>query len=316
MRKCISFRSTMPLLCVYYLLSSSVSLDMAARLGCDLRAVRRLEHEPADAMARLAVVLVVVRVREAAVPRLVHAGHLVLGRDAQQTQLVEHQEQRGHGEAHPRRDDQDDHYVRPEQPPAAAHEQPVRTPRLAEDLLDVLPAREQRREDDAPRAAPAVQLRRLERVVELEPRRQRVEADEHPRRDEPADDRGPGVNDRAAGGDRREAAEEAVADVDHVPVPRLEPLPKERRERRRASGEGSGHRGAAHRRPLPVDAARRAVGFEDGEERAGVKPVPSEPQQEAAEHDERRAVAAQRHRAAGVVEPPNARALDEGAPDH
>ncbi|KAB8087987.1 hypothetical protein EE612_012437, partial [Oryza sativa] len=284
--------------------------------GGDLRAVRRLEHEPADAAVRLAArVVVVVRVREPAVARLVHAGHLVLGRDAQQAQLVEHQEQRRHGEAHPRRDDQDDHYVRPEQPAAAAHEQPVRAPGLAEDLVHVLLAREQRREDDPPRAAPAVQLRRLERVVELEPRRQRVEADEHPRRDEPADDRGPRVDDGATGGDRREAAEEAVADVDHVPVPRLEPLPEERRERRRAAGEGGGHGGASHRRPLPVDATGRAVGFEDGEERAGVKPVPPEPQQEAAEHDERRAVAAQRHRAAGVVEPPNAGALDEGAPE-
>jgi hypothetical protein len=105
-----------------------VPLDMASHLGGDLRAVRRLEHEPAEAAVRLAArVVVVVRVREPAVARLVHAGHLVLGRDAQQAQLVEHQEQQRHGEAHPRHDDEDDHYVCPEQPAAAtAHEQPTR----------------------------------------------------------------------------------------------------------------------------------------------------------------------------------------------
>ena len=256
-----------------------------------------------------------VRVREPAVPRLVHAGHLVLGRDAEQAQLVERQEQRGHGDAHPRRDHQDHHHVRRQQPPAAAHEEAVRPPRRAVDLLHVLPAREQRREEHPPRAAPAVQLRGLQRVVEPEPGGQRVEPDEHPRRHEPADDGRPRVDHGAARGDGREAAQEAVADVHHVPVPRLEPLPEQRRERRRAAGEGGGHRRAAHGRPLPVDASGGAVALEDGEERPRVEAEPAEPEQEGAEHDERRAVAAQRHGAACVVEPANAWALDEGAPE-
>ncbi|XBH78987.1 hypothetical protein VPH35_105073 [Triticum aestivum] len=309
-------------MCIRYY-SIYKSLDRAARgrgVGRDLRGLRRLEHEPSDAAAGAAArpaagVLVGVGVREPTVPRLVHAGHLVLGGDAQQPQLVERQEQRAHGAAHPRRDHQDQHHVRAQQPPSAAHEQPVRPPRRAVDLLHVLPAREQRREDDAPRAAPAVQLRRLQRVVELEPGGQLVQPDEHPRRHEPADDRRPRVHHGAPRGDRREAAQEAVADVQHVPVPRLEPLPEQRRQRRRAAGEGGRHGRAAYRRPLPVDAAGRAVGLEDGEERAGVEPVPAKPQQEGAQDDERRAVPAQRHRSSGVVEPPNAGALDERAPE-
>ncbi|BAS90025.1 Os04g0509500, partial [Oryza sativa Japonica Group] len=253
-------------------------------------------------------------VREPAVPCQVHAGRLVLGGDAEQAELLEPVEERSHGAADPPEDDQDLDDVRGEQLAAAAHEQAVR-PAGAVDLLDVLLPREERGEEDPPRAAPAVELGGLERVVELEARGERVEADEHPRRDEPADDRGPRVDDAAPGGDGGEPAEEAVADVDHVPVPRLEPLPEQRGERRHAAGQGRRHGGAADSGPLPVDAAGRAVRLEDGGERPGVESVPAEPQQEGAKHDERRAVALERHRSAGVVEPPDAGALDERAPE-
>ncbi|CAL5031088.1 unnamed protein product [Urochloa decumbens] len=275
--------------------------------------LRGPEHEATNP-GLVAGLLVVVHVGEPSVPRQVHAGHLVVGRDAQQVELLERVEERAHGAAHPPGDHQDLDDVRRQEPPAAAHEQPVRPPG-AVDLLHVLLPREERREEDPPRAAPAVELRGLQRVVEPEARRERVGPDEHPRRHEPADHGGPRVDDAAPRRDCREPAEEPVADVRHVPVARLEALPEQRGERGDAAGERGGHGGAAHRRPLPVDAPGRAVRLEDGGEGARVEAVPSEPQEESAEHDERRAVALERHGPARVVEAPDAWALDERAPE-
>ncbi|GJN02377.1 hypothetical protein PR202_ga19720 [Eleusine coracana subsp. coracana] len=255
-----------------------------------------------------------VDVGEPAMPCEVHSGHLVLGRDAEQPELLEREEERSHGGADPPGDDEDLYDLRGEELAAAAHEQPVR-PAGRVDLLDVLLPGEEAREEDPPRAAAAVQLRGLERVVELEACGERVEPDEHPRGDEAADDGGPRVDDAAAGRDGREPAEQAVADVGHVPVARLQPLPEERGERGDAAGERGGDGRAAHGGPLPVDAARGTVRLEDGVEGARVEAVPSEPQEERAEHDERRAVALERHGAAGVVEPSDAWALDERAPE-
>ncbi|KAM3388167.1 hypothetical protein ACQJBY_010748 [Aegilops geniculata] len=288
-------------------------LDLAVGRGRRLDAgLGRPEHEATNRLVVL--VVVVVDVGEPAVPGQVHAGHLVLGRDAEQAQLLEREEERAHGAAHEPGDDEDLHDVRRQQPPAAAQEQPVR-PAGAVDLLHVLLLGEQRREDDPPRAAAAVELRGLQRVVVLEAAGERVETDEHPRRHEAADDGGPRVDHAAAGGDGREPAEQAVADVHHVPVPRLEPLPEQRRERRHAARQRRRHGGAAHARPLPVDAPGRPVRLEDGDEGPRVEPVPAEPEQEGAQHDERRAVALERHRAAGVVEPADAGPLDERAPE-
>jgi hypothetical protein len=95
------------------------------------------------------------------VARLVHAGHLDPGRDAQQAQLVEHQEQQRHGEAHPRGHATMTTMCAPSSRPPPP---PMNSP-----------------QDDAQHVAPAVQLRGLERVIEFEPRRQRIEPDEHPR---------------------------------------------------------------------------------------------------------------------------------------
>ncbi|BAS79818.1 Os02g0620533, partial [Oryza sativa Japonica Group] len=233
-----------------------------------------------------ALAFVLVHVPEPAVARRVHAFHLCRGRDAEQPEPVQHVEERPHGGADPPDDHQDLHDVRREKPPAAAHEQPVRPPRHPVDQLDVLPAREQRGEDDPPRAAPGVQLRRLQRVVELENQRQLVAADEDPRRHEPADHRRPRVDHGAARGDRGEAAEETVADVGHVPVPRQPSLAVERRQRGDAPRQRRRHGGAAHRRPLPVDRARLAVDLGDGGEGPRVEAEPPEPQQEGAEHDQ------------------------------
>jgi hypothetical protein len=53
-------------------------------------------------------------------------------------------------------------------------------------------------------------------------------ADEHPRRHELGDDGHPGIDHIAGNGHHGEAAKEATADVNHVPVPCLEPLLEER----------------------------------------------------------------------------------------
>ncbi|KAG0529980.1 hypothetical protein BDA96_05G144700 [Sorghum bicolor] len=90
----------------------------------------------------VAWVLVVVDVGETSVPGEVHAGHLVVGRDAQQVQLLERVEEWAHASAHPPGDHQDLDDLRGEELPAAAHEQPVGPPG-AVDLLHVLLAREE-----------------------------------------------------------------------------------------------------------------------------------------------------------------------------
>lgn len=77
-------------------------------------------------------------------------------------------EQRTHRCTHPPDNHQDLDYVGRQKPPTAAHEQPVRPPRFPRvHLIHVLLRREQGRENHPPRPAPAVQLRRLQRVVEL-----------------------------------------------------------------------------------------------------------------------------------------------------
>ena len=97
-------------------------LDLAVGRGRRLDAgLRRPEHEATNRLVVL--VVVVVDVGEPAVPGQVHAGQLVLGRDAEQAQLLERQEERAHGAAHEAGDDEDLHDVRRQQPPAAAKEE-------------------------------------------------------------------------------------------------------------------------------------------------------------------------------------------------
>nr|GMD67820.1 hypothetical protein CR513_44452 [Ipomoea batatas] len=55
-----------------------------------------------------------------------------------------------------------------------------------------------------------------------------VEADQHQRRHEAADDRRPRLHDGAAAGDGGESAQEAVADVRHVPMPGQNPFSEQR----------------------------------------------------------------------------------------
>ena len=64
-----------------------------------------------------------------------------------------------------------------EELPATTHEQLVGPPD-AVDLLNVLLPHEEAREEDAPSAAPRVQMRCLQRVTELEARGECVVADE------------------------------------------------------------------------------------------------------------------------------------------
>ena len=104
-----------------------------------------------------------------------------------------------------------------------------------------------------------------------------------PRAEEADDDGGVGVGDGAAGGDGDERAEERVARVAKVPDVGAAQhvwqaaLDHEAGGGARGCGEGGGDGGAGH-----VARVVAAVGV-DGEGRARVEAVPSEPEEEGAE---------------------------------
>lgn len=253
-----------------------------------------------------------VDVCETTVPGQVHAGHLVLGGDPEELQLVENEEQWAHGGADPASYRQYLDQMRRQQLAPAAHEQPVMDARPV--YLDhVLFLREQRREDHPPCSAPAVQLSRLERVVELEHLGQLVAADEHEGGHKTAHNRRPWLHHGASGGDGGEPTEEAVADVSHVPVPRKDPLAEQGSECCHTAGEGGSDGRPTNSAPLAIKLSR-CIGDEDLVEGARVEAVPPEPEKKSAEHHEGGGVAAEGNSAAGVVEPSDARPLNECPP--
>ncbi|PON35813.1 hypothetical protein PanWU01x14_333330 [Parasponia andersonii] len=183
----------------------------------------------------------------------IHTRHLVLGRDPKQLELMQHKEEWAHGRANPPEYHENLDQVGHKELPSSAHEEPVRTTRFIRvHFVHVLLRREQRREYDPPRAAPAVELRRLQRVVEPRPLGERVAGDKHHGGDEPAYDRRPRLHHRASGGYCREPTKEPVADVGDVPVAGEYPLPEKRRQCRRAPGERGSHGGSTDGAPLPV----------------------------------------------------------------
>ena len=123
----------------------------------------------------------------------------------------------------------------------------------------------------------------------------------------------PGLNHGASSGDRCELAEQAVADVGHVPMAGENSLAKESSESGDALGESHGDGGLAHGSPLAV-VATGAIRVEDLGEGARIEPVPAEPEEESVEDNEGCAVAAKRDGAAEMVELANSGAFDEGAP--
>ncbi|KAE8125609.1 hypothetical protein FH972_020392 [Carpinus fangiana] len=80
-----------------------------------------------------------------------------------------------------------------------------------------------------------------------------------------ADDCRPGLDHRASGGDRCEPAEQAVADVGHVPVAGDDSLAEESGESGGAPGESRGHGGPTNGAPLakPEVCARHAFDHVD-----------------------------------------------------
>ncbi|KAL2325946.1 hypothetical protein Fmac_025004 [Flemingia macrophylla] len=167
--------------------------------------------------------------------REIHSGQLILGGDPEQLHLVQGPKQGAHGGTDPADDYQNLNDVGRQQLPASTHEQPVRPVTVPNtiNLIHVLLLRKQRREDNPPRAAPSVQLRRLQRIVEPHLLRQPVARDQHNGGHKPAHDGRPRLHHRAPGRDGGEPPQQAVADVGHVPVPGQDAFPKE-------SGQGGG----------------------------------------------------------------------------
>mmetsp|Transcript_14982 Transcript_14982/g.44439 ORF Transcript_14982/g.44439 Transcript_14982/m.44439 type:complete len:417 (-) Transcript_14982:56-1306(-) len=144
--------------------------------------------------------------------------------------------------------------------------------------------------DDAPRAARAVDRRRLEGVIHLEPQHELPEAAVDQPADRTHDEGAPEGEGGAAGGDRDEAGEDAVAHGRHVIAAAL------------AEGERRQQRSQAARRRgdgcVCDDASDdgRVVAAREGEPRARVEAVPAEPEDESAEDLQHRRVPRHRQR--------------------
>ncbi|PTQ43661.1 hypothetical protein MARPO_0023s0005 [Marchantia polymorpha] len=260
---------------------------------------RRSSKELMKVFCVRVVRLIVIVISRATMAREIHTCQFVVGVDPQQVVLVQKPEARHHGHCHPQENHQNRHELRGEQIAAPAQEVAV-APAWPVCLEHVLLVGEEAREEQPPCPAAAVQLRRLQRIVVLEHVRHVIEAHEHPGRPEAAEQRSPGVDHGAAGRDSSEAPEQAIAHINHVPV---------------APGQRGSDAGAGDSGPVALE-VRPVIRHQDFDERSRVEPEPPEPEEETAEHDERRVVPLHVHAGRAVAgEFADARSLDVRPPE-
>ncbi|KAH1229869.1 hypothetical protein GmHk_10G029493 [Glycine max] len=150
-------------------------------------------------------------------PRQIHPRSLIIPRNSQQFHLMKPIEQRRHGRRNPPAHHQYLNHLRRQQPPSATHQSPER-PSTIVNLLHVLFLRKQSREENPPRSAPAVKLRRLQRIIVLYLRGKLIKPNQNPRRHKPTHNRGPRFHNGTARCNGSEPAKQAVTHVNHVPV--------------------------------------------------------------------------------------------------
>ncbi|RDX71006.1 hypothetical protein CR513_49694, partial [Mucuna pruriens] len=129
--------------------------------------------------------------------RQIHPRSLIVRRYPQQIHLMKPIKQRRHGNRNPPTHHQYLNHLGRQQLPAATHKCPAR-PSNAVNLLHVLPLGKQTCEQHPPRAAPAVELGRLQRP------------NQNPRGYKPTHDRGPRFHNGTARCNCSETAKQAV----------------------------------------------------------------------------------------------------------